>query len=357
MKKELTVLYGQAPDLSTSFQTRELARHLEPWFSIRPLELPRRVPGVLSNLTRLLHNYISPALRRPKTDYVLYGNDGIADLHHWRAQRLLYWYDAPADWAVTPPTNFKDRLRYQNVIHADHVFAVSAAQVRVAKALRPGRENSAHYLPVGVDCKFFDPAITVPPDWISRLGIRQDDIVIGYLGYLGKWQNRFAGEALLEAAALLKTKNFHLLIIGSGPALPNWRAKAAQLQLLDRCHFAGYIPTADLPSTLAAADICIDTLEPGFHSEARSETKLKQYMAMARAIVATDIGENRVDLDQGRAGLLAAPNPTSLAHAIDQLAADPALRAQLGAAARQRALSHYAWPVLAQKLATALALK
>lgn len=354
MKKELTILYGQARDLSTSFQTRELARHLERWFHIRPLELPRRPPGLRSNLSRVLHNFISPALRRPKTDYVLYGNDGLVDLRHWRAKRLLYWYDAPADWSVTPPTNFKDQLRYQNVINADHVFAVSATQVTVARKLRSGRENSVHYLPVGVDCDFFDPAKTNREAARARLGIQADEIVIGYLGYLGKWQNRFAGEALLEAVALLKSKQFRLLIIGSGPALEDWHAKAAEFGFLDRCLFSGFIPTSDLPSALAATDICIDTLEPGFHSEARSETKLKQYMAMARACIATDIGENRVDLDHGRAGLLVAADPNALSKSIEQLAGDKSARERFGAAARQRALTHYAWPILAEKLASAL---
>src|SRR4051812_21248093 len=122
MKKELTVLYGQAPNFSTSFQTRELARHLERWFAVRHLELPKRPPGFRANLSRLLQNFLRPALLKPRSHLVLYGNDGAANLRHWRATRLLYWYDAPADWSITPPTNFKDGLRFGNVLAADHVF-------------------------------------------------------------------------------------------------------------------------------------------------------------------------------------------------------------------------------------------
>ena len=345
MKRDLTVLYGQAPEFSTSFQTRELTRHLEKYLALRHLELPPR-----ARVTRILRNYFLAALQRPKADLLLYGNDGFADLRHWLAQRLLYWYDAPQDWSAHPPTTFKDKLRCENVRNADHVFAVSAAQVRVAKALRPGRENSVHYLPVGVDCDFFDPAKTDA----ARFRFSSGSVVIGYLGYLGQWQGRFAGESLLEAAPALKSTNASYLIIGSGPALPLWKEKVRHLGLEKQFHFTGYIPTADLPHALAATDICVDTLEPGFHSEARSETKLKQYMAMARACVATDIGENRVDLDHGRAGLLSEPNSASLAEKILQLVNDPETRSRLGAAARARAESVYAWPRLAERFVSAL---
>jgi glycosyltransferase involved in cell wall biosynthesis len=349
MKRELTVLYGQRPELSTSFQTRELTRHLANYFSVRPLELPAE-----AKLTRLFKNYLLPLVQRPKADLLLYGNDGFADLRHWRAERLLYWYDAPQDWSIRPPASFKDKLRCENIRAADHVFAVSAAQVRVAKALRPGRENSVHYLPVGVDCEFFNPASVDRNAARDRLSFTPETTVIGYLGYVGHWQHRFAGETLLEAAPNLKSAKVSYLVVGSGPALPLWKAKIKELGLQDRFNFTGYIPTTELPAAIAAMDICIDTLEPGFHSEARSETKLKQYMAMGRACVATDIGENRVDLDAGRAGVLVGVNPSSLAEGILRLVSDPAEGARLGAAARDRAVKHYAWPVLARRLASAL---
>jgi glycosyltransferase involved in cell wall biosynthesis len=354
MKRELTVLYGQAPNLSTSFQTRELARHLEAWFAVRHLELPPGTPGFQTILSRVFRNLIWPAVTRPRIDFVLYGNDGIADLRRWRAKRILYWYDAPADWSVNPPASFKDRLRCKNVIEADHVFAVSAAQVRVANTLRGGGKGCVHYLPVGVDCDFFNPEKVNREGARKRLGIHSDQVVIGYLGFLGRWGNRFAGEALLEAIALLRQENYRLLVIGSGPALQQWLAKVNEMGIGERCIFTGFIAKDELPSTIMAADICVDTLEPGFHSEARSETKLKQYMAMGRACVATDIGENRVDLDTGRVGLLVEPNAAALAAGIKRLIHDEAARAQFGSGARERAVSTYAWPILAKKFVAAV---
>lgn len=353
MKKSLAILYGQAPEFSTSFQTRELARHLETWFSVKHFEFPAGAGRFKRQALRLAQRFFSPAYRAD-SDFLLYGNDGLADLRRAKSKTVLYWYDAPADWSINPPSSYKDRIRLKNVRGADHVFAVSAAQVRVAKTLRPGREDSVHYLPVGVDCNFFDPAKIDRTAARTRFGLKNDDIVIGYLGYLGKFQNRFAGEALLEAVPLLREPRARFLIVGSGPALDDWRNVTRSLGVENRFVFTGFIPTADLPAALVAMDICVDTLEPGFHSEARSETKLKQYMAMGRACVATEIGENRVDLDAGRTGLLAAPNASALARAIDSLASSCERRSALGALARERALSTYDWSKLAARMASAL---
>jgi len=349
MKSKLAILYGQAPEFSTSFQTRELARHLEPWFDVNHFEVRSGASFFGRQIARLSQNLFSPAYKFPSGNFLLYGNDGFVDLRRVAAKRILYWYDAPEDWSLHKPTGFKDRIRYQNVLAADHVFAVSAAQLGVAKKLRRGREHSVHYLPVGVDCAFFDPALVDRIAARHRFGINPREVTIGYLGYLGRWKNRFAGEALLEAAPLLKDHKF--LIIGSGPALADWKKRVAELGLEKQFIFTGFIPLSDLPAAIAVTDICVDTLEPGFHSEARSETKLKQYMAMARACVATDIGENRVDLDDGRAGLLTAPNPAALAEAIVRLANDSAERERLGKLARARAQNVYSWELHARALA------
>src|SRR5205085_12218985 len=142
---------------------------------------------------------------------------------------------------------------------------------------------------------------------------------------------------------LLSNPLIRFLIVGAGPALARWKEWVRKLDFENRFVFAGFVPQAELPATICAADICVDTLEPGFHSEARSETKLKQYMAMARACVATGIGENRVDLDNGEAGVLAEADPRALAEAIENLANAPQKRLLLGDAARRRAMTHYDW--------------
>jgi glycosyltransferase involved in cell wall biosynthesis len=359
-KPTLTVLYGRADRFSTSYQTTELVEALRPWFEPRYLRLGAGLGRPWrGQAKRLWRNLLLPSLTQPRTDYLLYGNDGLGDLRCWRARRILYWYDAPWNYAVRRPRphQFIDWLRCRNVIVADQVFAVSQAQVRLARSLRPAREQSVCYLPVGVDCRFFDPAKASPDAARQRYRLGEG-VVIGYLGYLGYWRERFAGEPLVEIAPrLLARQPVHFLVVGSGPAEDLFRQRVAEMGLNDHFTFTGFVEAEWLPHCLAAMDICVDTLEEGFHSEARSETKLKQYMAMGRACVATALGENRVDLEEGKCGVLVKPGAQALLEGIQGLCQDLSRREQLGSAARRRAEAVYAWPRLAERLATGLGLQ
>lgn len=359
-KPTLAVLYGQPAHLSTSFQTRQLVRELEKWVEPVPVNVKSKSARKWRrSLSRLSSNYLWPIVSQPHTDYVLYGNDGLANLKHWRAKKVLYWYDAPRDWSKEPPRRhrFVHWLRYRNLLAADYVFAVSHVQVEVASRLRRGREDSVIYLPVGVDCRTFDPGTA------NRERVRQkyqlpSKTIIGYLGYLGLWEGRFAGEPMVEIAPeLLKQHDAHFLIVGFGPALGVFKRRVEQAGLSSHFTFTGYVPDEWVPDCLAAMDICIDTLEKGFHSEARSETKLKQYMAMGRAAVATAIGENCIDLQDGECGVLVEPESAGLLRGVLELCKQPERRARLGIAARQRAVEVYDWPVLAARMATSLGLE
>lgn len=357
-KPTIAVLYGQPPHLSTSFQTGQLASALGNWFEPKSLPVKAARRKWHRSLNRISSNYLLPLLTQPTTDFVLYGNDGVADLGRWRAKKLLYWYDAPWDWSKEPPSRKQwiSWLRYRNVIVADHVFAVSQIQVEVARRLRPGREQGVSYLPVGVDCRMFDPSRT-DAEVARREFSLPSKTIIGYLGYLGIASGRFAGELLIEIAPeLLKQADVHFLIVGFGPALELFRSRVRELGMAQHFTLTGFVSDELLPSCLAAMDICVDTLEEGFHSQARSETKLKQYMAMGRACVATAIGENRADLNEGECGLLVEPGIDNLLRGVLSLCDQPELRAKLGSAARQRALELYDWQVLAKRMASALGL-
>lgn len=356
-KPSLLILYGQAPYHSTSLQTAHLCQVLESSFSVasRVIE-PKKKSGLELQARRVWSNLGFPRFRKCRTDYLLYGNDGFADLSHWPGTKILYWYDAPSNWSLSPPSirNYKDFLRYKNVKGADFVFAVSAAQVEVAKALRPGREHLVHYLPVGADCSFFNPDKFDGQSIKSKYKIPAKP-VIGYLGYIGLVAGRYAGQCLAEVAPyILANYDAHFLIVGFGPGLKSFQQQVAEYRIANHFTFTGHIPHEALPDYLAAMDICVDTLEEGFHSEARSETKLKHYMAMGRACVATAIGENCVDLEDGRCGVLVAPDNDDLRRGIQICLVNPDLRQNLGAAARKRAETVYDWKRLGARMLSAL---
>src|SRR5229473_8337285 len=102
-KKQLMVLYGQAPTYSTSFQTTQLTAALTPWFDVRPVKVRNSSHPLLRKAYRVLGNSVKPFLMRKKADYILYANDGIVNVKHWKGRRLIYWYDAPWNWLESPP--------------------------------------------------------------------------------------------------------------------------------------------------------------------------------------------------------------------------------------------------------------
>ena len=353
-KPTLQVIFGQASHLSTSFQTSQLCEKLADWFEITRLEVEQSrnsIPG------RLWMNFVKPALHPTESDYVFYGNDGVADLAMWKGKKLLYWYDCDSDWSIRPPSLAEpvQYLRFKNVKIADHVFAVSRTQERIALQIRNARNVT--YLPVGVDCELFHPAKADIP-LIREKFVLPEKTIIGYLGYIGSREGRFAGQPLLESARVLLSKyDIHFFIVGFGPALKLFQQRVLELGLQQNFTFTDHVSLELLPSCIAAMDICVATLEPGFHSLARSETKLKQYMAMGKASVATALGENIQDLNQGECGILVQPDPDSLAEGIAVLCENAEKRTTLGELARKRAESHYDWRVLARRLVDSLSMQ
>ncbi|HEY9834926.1 MAG TPA: hypothetical protein V6D26_30520, partial [Stenomitos sp.] len=142
-KPSIVILYGQPDNRSTSYQTTQLAHALQPWLTPIPLRVKTLTQYKWSRpADRIVSNYLKPLLKQPKSDYILYCNDGAADLSQWRVKKIIYWYDAYGDWIQNPPKVWQwiHWLRYRNLLIADYVFVVSHIQVEMARSLRPGRE-------------------------------------------------------------------------------------------------------------------------------------------------------------------------------------------------------------------------
>lgn len=354
-RHSLQVLFGQTQEMSTSFQTRQLVKALSPWFDARLLEIPRLFKSQkLANAQRFLMNNVRHRLWKPASEFTLYGNDGVVDLTHWsHTKNILYWYDCPWNWYEKPPTDFTQKLRYENLKNADSVFTVSKIQAEIAAQIR-GSARNIHYLPVGVNSEAFDPSRVKSDELRKKLGI-PPKTVVGYLGYLGYFDGKYAGQLILDCAKRILSQNdVHFLVVGFGPGLEHWKKIVAEKRIEKHFTFTGFIDDADVPACVSLMDITIDILEPGFHSLARSETKLKQYMSMGTACIATKIGENISDLENGSCGVLVDHGEAPMIEAIAKLCTDAGLRKELGTKARVRARAVYDWKVLAEKMAKAV---
>lgn len=155
--------------------------------------------------------------------------------------------------------------------------------------------------------------------------------VLGFVGYVRAWHGLPQIVQLLARDPLLSDAN--LLVVGDGPGVAEIVRQAQELGVAGRVHVTGIIGRDTLAPHITLFDIA---LQPEVTPYA-SPLKLFEYMALSRAIVAPDAANIREVLTDGVDGLLFEPNdPASLAQKIRQLAASPALRAKLGAAASRK---------------------
>jgi glycosyltransferase involved in cell wall biosynthesis len=138
---------------------------------------------------------------------------------------------------------------------------------------------------------------------------------------------------LLEAVTLLPHGvPLEVEFAGEGRTLAEARAYAAAHNIEDRVRFLGRVSAERMPAVLAAADLAVlPSLTEGM------SVGLLEAMAAGLPVVATDIpGTREVVVDGVTGRLVPVRRPDLLAARLSELASDPALRVQLGAAGRRR---------------------
>jgi glycosyltransferase involved in cell wall biosynthesis len=139
-----------------------------------------------------------------------------------------------------------------------------------------------------------------------------------------------------------------LLVIGSGPRLPELVGFAARVGVADRVRFCPSVSDDDLPRYLALAEMFV------FPSQNRLEgfgLAAAEAMAMGLPVIVADVPGVREIIEDRREGLLTEPLIASdVARKIRMLLDDPALARQMGAAGRRRAEAHYGLGIVAGRL-------
>jgi glycosyltransferase involved in cell wall biosynthesis len=180
-----------------------------------------------------------------------------------------------------------------------------------------------------------------PGDGTARrreLGLAERDFVAGIVARVQP-QRRF--DLLLDAAEQVARENprFRLLVIGRGSKLEAVaREPARRRGLLDRVvFFPGYFEGEAYVETLRALDVKI-FLVPGTDGTARA---VREALASGLPVLATGRGALPELVRDGVTGRVLEERPEAFAEALVQLAAQPALRRQMGEAARKDAEARF----------------
>ncbi|MBL8470193.1 MAG: glycosyltransferase family 4 protein [Rhodocyclaceae bacterium] len=306
-----------------------------------------------------------------------------------RAQRLplVVEYNGSEVWVAR---NWGRRLKHEKLAdmseqamlrHAHLVVTISAVLKEELIARGVAAERIVCY-PNCIDPAVFDPARYGQAERAvlrSRYDIAPDSIVVAFIGTFGQWHG---AERLAQAIALLYAgerdwiaqNKVHFMLVGDGLKMPEVRTIIESAGAGAICTLTGLVAQQQAPLHLAAADILVSPHVPNSDGSRffGSPTKLFEYMAMGKAILASDldqIGEVlspglRVAALPGKApaddcadlAVLATPGDVAeLVSGIRFLVERPDWRARLGANARACALARYTWSHHVEAILTGLA--
>jgi len=152
-----------------------------------------------------------------------------------------------------------------------------------------------------------------------------------------------------------KVPDAHAQILGGGTALEAATALTRELGIADKVTFSGWIDKNDIHTFVRYGDIALCTQPDLLTVRAASNLKVFQYMALASVPVVSDVGDlpQYIDAAEPKAavGVVVPPeDDAALADALVRLLQQPAMRMEMAAAARKRALAVYALPVMAANL-------
>jgi glycosyltransferase involved in cell wall biosynthesis len=192
--------------------------------------------------------------------------------------------------------------------------------------------------PNGVDLERFD-ALPDPVTARRQLHLVEAPTVMctGHL-YAGRGVELFS-----ELARRMPAAQF--IWVGGRPQdVEAWRAKTAAQNL----RFTGFVSNADLPAYQSAADVLLmpyarsifGSSGDGDSGAVASPMKMFEYMAAARAIMASDLPVFREVLNESNAVFCPPEDVDAWQATLQNLLADPAQRAQLAWQARRHVEGH-----------------
>ena len=185
----------------------------------------------------------------------------------------------------------------------------------------------------------------------------QDKNVVGFIGTFGEWHGIME---MCEAIKLFFENDFQkdtiFILIGDGVLFSQSKDYFKDCNYKENIIFTGSVDQEKAPEYLAACDIYLSP-----HIENKdgsiffgSPTKLFEYMAMGKAIIASDLGQIGEVIQHKQTGYKVPPgDSTALANAIKHLIDNKSLRIKIGQNARIEILNKYTWDKNIERLLNA----
>ncbi|MFC1962389.1 glycosyltransferase family 4 protein [Chloroflexota bacterium] len=237
-------------------------------------------------------------------------------------------------WRVLEPILF--RL-------SDKITVVTRALEKYV-ASRGIKSNKIVRVPGGVSYDFFKTNGKSKQDF----GISASDFVVMYTGNFNVWQ----GIDLLISSAkyVVEQKDNVTFVLVGHTNNEEYRNMVDNLGLSKYFFFMGQRSREEVPGILQMSDILILPRPETKAGKYGFPSKLPEYMASGKPVIATDVGDHNLLVKNMSTGLLVSPDAKEMAEAILRLIKDQSLRKRIGSTARQFVKSEYSWDIIGGKL-------
>jgi glycosyltransferase involved in cell wall biosynthesis len=247
-------------------------------------------------------------------------------------------------WDRVGSLDLLERYERLNLDAAARIFVVSDVERRSLEA-RGVAAGKIIVNPNGVDVERFRPGVG-GAEARRELGIRDDEVVAGFVGTFGPWHG-------VEIKLMPARVPVRFLIVGSGSLHSEVEKQLEAEVAARRVIFTGAVGHERVPRLLDACDILVAPHVPLADGSEffGSPTKIFEYMAMGKGIVASRLGQIGEVLVDGETALLVEPaDVEELRAAILRLVEAEDLRRSLGARAREVAKREHTWIHNAQRV-------
>ncbi|MCK4343714.1 MAG: glycosyltransferase family 4 protein [Bacteroidales bacterium] len=331
--------------------------------------------GLLNNILEIFYNYRLGRVLKEKINHydVIYhrytGNSYIAAfLSKKYSLPLILEFNSSVVWALKnwkikqkfPKNliriifNYFIRLPYTIVIEKYNLknatLIVVVSEVMKENLIEKGiKEEKILVNPNGVDpFKYSDKN---DGREIRKKYNLQNKLVLGFIGTFGQWHGIIE---LVKAINIFYNKypeniqSTKFLLIGDGILMPDVKKIISNSEYQKNIILTGIVPQSDAPDYLAACDIFLSPHIPNPDGTKffGSPTKLFEYMAMGKPIIASNLAQIGDILSHMESAYLVEPgNISELVKAMKVMVEDENLRKNLGNKTRKEVLERYTWDI------------
>lgn len=209
---------------------------------------------------------------------------------------------------------------------ADHIFVQSEQMKKdvASKGIPKGKLTS---VPMGISLE----AIRYQPTEIEVLTSKDEKVVL-YLGTLAKVR-RIDFLIRVFDKVLYQVPNVKLYLVGDGNNPSDeqiLKDEAVRLGVEETVIFTGFLPRDEAWRYVCKANVCVSPFHPTPILNVASPTKLIEYLAMGKPVVANDHPEQRLVISESGGGICVPYEENAFADAIVELLGNPQRAIEMG---------------------------